>query len=82
MLRDELIGLIAEWEPGLDGNVHGDTPLITSARLDSLQLVSLLTWIEEKVGRTIDPTVINLPDDWDTVDAIVAFVERARTQLS
>ena len=78
MLADELIAAIAEWNQGFDGGVGLDTPLITSARLDSLQLVLLMTWIEERVGRPIDATVVDLATDWNTVNAIVAFVERTR----
>ena len=78
MLRDELIAAIAEWDQGLAGSIKPDTPLITSVRLDSLQLVRLVIWIEEKAGRPIDATVVDLAAEWNTVDAIVAFVERAR----
>ena len=76
MLHDDLIASIAEWDQGLEGVVGRDTPLITSARLDSLQLLKLLLWIEEKAGREIDATVVDLAVEWNTVDAIVAFVER------
>jgi acyl carrier protein len=78
MLHDELIAAIAEWDQSGDTDVHPETPLISSARLDSLQLVKLLLWIEEKAGRPIDATVIDMAVEWDTVDAIVAFVERNR----
>ena len=80
MLRDELIASIAEWDSSLNGSVEPDTPLITSTRLDSLQLVRLMLWIEEKAGRPVDVTVVDIATEWDTVDAIVAFVERARHQ--
>lgn len=78
MLREELIATIAEWEQGLDGTIEHDTPLITSGRLESLQLVRLVIWIEEKVGRPIDATVVDFAAEWDTVDAIVTFVEQGR----
>ena len=78
MLRDELLAAISEWNHTLDGTVEPDTPLLTSALLDSLQLVSLLLWIEEKAGRPIDATTVDLAIEWNTVDAIVAFVERTR----
>ncbi|MBA3377144.1 MAG: hypothetical protein H0U00_15255 [Actinobacteria bacterium] len=78
MLHDDLIASITEWDQSLGGSIEGDTPLITSARLDSLHLLWLLLWIEEKAGRQIDATVIDLAVEWNTVDAIVAFVERER----
>ncbi len=78
MLHDELIRAIGEWNPGLDGTVQRDTPLITSARLDSLGLFQLLVWIEQKIDRPVDATSIDMAAEWDTVDAVVAFVERER----
>lgn len=80
MLRDELISSIAQWDERLDGDVGPDTPLITSGRLDSLQLVRLLEWIEAKAGKPIDATVVDIANEWDTIDAVVAFVERARAE--
>jgi acyl carrier protein len=67
---------IATWGGNLDGTVAPDAPLLTSAHLDSLQLYQLLLWIEEKVGRQIDATAIDIAVEWDTVDRIVAFVQR------
>ncbi|HEX5133313.1 MAG TPA: acyl carrier protein [Candidatus Krumholzibacteria bacterium] len=77
-MHGELIAAIGEWNPALDGQIARDTPLITSARLDSLGLFQLLLWIERKVGRTIDATAIDMATEWDTVDTIIAFVERTR----
>jgi len=77
-LRDELIAAISEWDQ--QPPVRADTPLITSARLDSLNLLRLLLWIEQKVGRQVDATTIDLAAEWDTVDAIVAFVEQDRSR--
>jgi hypothetical protein len=45
MLGDELIAAIAEWDPLSAGLERRDTPLITSDRLDALNLVSLMLWI-------------------------------------
>lgn len=78
LLRSALIAFIAQSDQRAGGPVERNTPLITSARLDSAQLLQLLVWIEEKTGRPIDATAIDLAAEWDTVDAIVAFVERER----
>jgi acyl carrier protein len=79
-LRDELIAAISEWDQRTPEGVWADTPLITSARLDSLNLLRLLLWIEQKVERKVDATAIDLAAEWDTVDAIVAFVEQERSR--
>jgi len=75
-LREDLMAVIAIWGGNLDGPVEGDTPLLTSARLDSHHLFQLLLWIEERVGRQIDATAIDILVEWDTVDRIAAFVQR------
>ena len=36
----------------------------------------LLLWIEERTGRQIDATAIDIAVEWNTVDAVVGFVER------
>jgi acyl carrier protein len=74
-LHTELLTDIAAWG-NLDGTVTRDSPLITSARLDSLNLFQLLIWIEEKVGHRIDATAFDIAVEWDTVDQIVSFVQR------
>lgn len=77
-LHGELMRALAEWNPGLDGTVKHDTPLITSARLDSLGLFQMLVWIEQKIGRPVDATSVDLAAEWDTVDAVVAYIARER----
>jgi acyl carrier protein len=80
-LHAELVEAIAAWGEGTDAAaVLPDSPLITSARLDSLQLFQLLLWIEEKVGRKVDATAIDIATEWDTVERIVAFVEGQRAR--
>lgn len=78
MLRDELIGKIGEWNPSLAGTIRPDTPLITSARLDSMGLFQLLVWIEQTIARPVDATAIDMAAEWDTVDTVVAWVEREK----
>lgn len=77
-MHDELITAIGDWSPALQGNVDRQTSLIASARLDSLTLMRLLMWIENKIGRPVDITALQIAQDWDTVDAVVRFVEHAR----
>jgi acyl carrier protein len=76
-LRDELRTAISNWDLGADP-VADDTPLISSARLDSFNLVRLLLWVEGEIGRSVDATQIDLAVDWDTVEQIVTYVELQR----
>ena len=64
----------------MDGPLNADTPLIASGLFDSLALFNLMVWIEERVGAPIDPTAFDLSKEWDTVNDIVRFVERQRSQ--
>jgi acyl carrier protein len=74
--HDDLITAFATWSPALAQDIARDTPLLTSGRLDSMAVFQLLLWIEARVGHAIDVTAIDMPAQWNTVDAIVAFVER------
>jgi acyl carrier protein len=78
LLHDELMAAFATWNADLAGAVARDTPLLSSGRLDSVALFQLVLWIEHRLGRPIDVTLIDMKAEWDTVDAIVAFVERER----
>jgi len=76
--HDDLIAAFASWSPALSHDVARDTPLLTSGRLDSTAVFQLLLWIEARVGHPIDVTVIDIPAQWDTVDAIISFIDRVR----
>lgn len=76
-LRDELFALLAQWSV-LPASPSGDERLITSGTLDSTALFELSLWVEERVGRPLDPATFDVVAEWDTADGIVAFVERAR----
>jgi len=75
-LHEQLMTTIAEWNIPLEGGLSRTTPLISSGRLDSLALFRLMVWIEQKIGRPIDATAMDIAAEWDTVDLVVAFVAR------
>ena len=77
-LREQLLDLLRSIDPELGDDAAAGTPLLSSGVLDSLAVVEVADWVAEAVGRPIPPTEVHLPDDWDDVDAIVTFVERAR----
>lgn len=78
--HEELISALAGWNPALADTVARDTPLLTSGRVDSIALFRLVLWIEDKVGRPVDVTAIDMPAEWDTVDAIIAFIVREKSR--
>ncbi len=75
-LHDRLTAAITSWNLPLDAPLTRLTPLISSGRLDSLGLFRLLTWVEDALGHPVDATTIDMAVEWDTIDAVVAFVER------
>jgi len=61
-------------------NWDGETSLVRSGILDSLALFRLILWIEEQVGKPVDPTTIDLASELDTIHDVVRFVERNRVR--
>lgn len=69
-IADELRSALVEW--GIDAD--DDESLISSGRVDSMALFQLSCWIEDRIGRPIDPSTIDLANEWDSVRAIARFV--------
>ena len=74
--RAALRALIAEARPGVDGTLGDHDPLITSGLVESSTLVAIATWVEEQVGGELPLADLDLVTDWNSVDAILAFVAR------
>lgn len=76
--RDDVIALIESWNLTMPKNWDGDTSLVRSGVIDSLALYQLILWIEEQVGKPVDPTKFDLASELDTVTGITRFVEKNR----
>lgn len=74
--RDDLLALLDSWDLELSEPLKDDTSLIKSGIFDSLALWNLLLWVEEQIGRPVDPTSIDLVEEWDTVADVIRFLER------
>ncbi|MBM3307892.1 MAG: acyl carrier protein [Candidatus Eisenbacteria bacterium] len=57
------------------GSVTYDTPLISSGIVDSFSMVSLKVFLEKKYGIRL-PDEEASPEAFDTVNSIVALVEK------
>ena len=75
LLRD-LRGLITKSTPGLTGPLGESAPLISSGVLESTTLVSVALWVEDRIGKEVDLGAFDLATEWDSLGAIVDFVER------
>lgn len=73
MLRDELFRFLVD--QGVDLPAESDAvPLFEMGLLDSLALFNLVLWIEERTGAPIDPTALDIAQEWGSVRDILAFV--------
>ncbi len=77
-LRDELLAFLADAEVDLPADAPEDTSLLSSGRIDSVNLFRLASWIEQAIGAPIDPTSFDLSTEWETIGDVVRFVDRAR----
>jgi acyl carrier protein len=75
LLRD-LRGLITRSTPSLTGILGDNALLISSGVLESATLVDVALWVEDHVGTEIDLGAFDLATEWDSLNAIVDFVER------
>jgi acyl carrier protein len=79
MTHTQLIEMIAD-EVSLDpsAEITADTDLLLGGLVDSLGVVRIVGWIEDELGIEIDPLDVVL-DNFGTVDAMVAYIERRTT---
>ena len=70
--KKDLLDFIAEYFQ-LDRNyLERDLPLFSSSLLDSTSMITLVSFLEEKTGLTVDTDDLTL-DNFDTVSAILSF---------
>ena len=59
-------------------SLTGTTSLFQERILDSLNLVSLISYLEETFNCKIDPSEVNF-ENMDTVTNMLAFIEKKKT---
>lgn len=80
-LRGRLMAFLGEQDVSLGENGGWENAsLIRSGLLDSLALFQLSLWIEREAGRPYDLTAVDLSREWDSVSAIVGFVEALKAR--
>lgn len=77
-LRARLRAELASWGVRLDPDAPDESPLIGSGALDSLALFRLALWIEQELGRPVDPGAFDIATEWDSVSRVVSFVRARR----
>lgn len=73
-LASELVSLIVEEVGVVDGEaVDADTDLLLTGIVDSLGVVQIVAWLEDRLGISIDPADVTL-EHFQTVGRMVAYV--------
>ena len=78
--REDLRDLLETFGVTIDSKLWHQQSLLQSGRLDSLALFNLAVWVEKQIGRGIDFTSVNIREEWDTADAILAFIDSQRSK--
>lgn len=73
-MTDDILAMLEELRPEFDFNESDD--FVTDGLLDSFDIISLSSMLEEKFGITIDGLDI-VPENYSTVDAIIELVKKS-----
>lgn len=73
-MREEVLNMLAELRPEFDFLDSDD--FVMDGMLDSFDIISLSSMLEEQYGIAIDGLDI-VPENFASVDAIVALVEKS-----
>lgn len=81
-LKSELTGWIAA-DITLDPSVEitADTELLVSGLVDSLGVVQIVAWLEDRLGARIDPADVVL-ENFETAATIAEFAEGLQRTVS
>ena len=73
-LQADLLTLIND-ELSLDpeNEVHADTDLVLTGQVDSLGVMEIVDWLEERMQVLVDPADI-IKENFKSVDQMVSFV--------
>lgn len=78
-MEAELLEMINE-EISLDAdlNVDRDTDLLMTGAVDSLGVVQIVDWMEQRIGSDIDPSDVVI-ENFQTVALMLAFLENKQS---
>ncbi len=77
-MKQQIRQFLSELLPeGKSANLHDDTPLRTSGLVDSMGMLRIVSFLEEKYGIEVDAYEASV-ENFDRIDDIAAFVQRKR----
>lgn len=56
-------------------DINEGSPLFSSGIIDSFSLISVMTFLEQKAGISIEPSEVTL-ENFDSIDNILKYVSR------
>lgn len=75
-MKQQIRQFISELLPeGKSANLRDDTPLRTSGLVDSMAMLRIVSFLEEKFGIEVDAYEASV-ENFDRIDDIAAFVQR------
>ncbi|MFT4014131.1 MAG: phosphopantetheine-binding protein [Paracoccus sp. (in: a-proteobacteria)] len=72
LTQDELLTYLRD-DLNIEEDLDGQTELFSSGLLDSVSMVSLITFIEERAGAVVQPSDVTI-ENFDTAERIMAYV--------
>lgn len=72
LTRDDLIAYLRDDQQIVE-DISGGTELFSSGILDSVAMVGLITFIEERASVTVQPADVTL-ENFDTIDSITSYL--------
>ena len=72
-MKNKIIEILTEIRPEFDFNVD-DTEFMSKGMLDSFDIISIVSDIEDAFGYAIDGAKI-LPENFDSIAAIINLIE-------
>ncbi len=79
-LQADLLRFIASDVALVDGTVDVETDLVMSGLIDSLGVMALVDWLEQRLGIVIDPTDVVI-EHFESVASIIGYL-RGRDDCS
>lgn len=73
-MKNKIIEILTEIRPEFDFNVD-DTDFMSKGMLDSFDIISIVSDIEDAFGYAIDGAKI-LPENFDSIEAILNLIDK------
>jgi acyl carrier protein len=77
-LSQRLVRVIEGSTPETIGELTDSTSLIRSGLVDSMRLLEVALFVEREIGCRVDLSKIDPERDWDTMRAILQFIDEIR----